>query len=590
MPIRAQYRSACGALLLVCGLITPAFARADEPAADDAGTVPEVIDVPDAGEAAPVPPPAIAQAPVAPAPTVTFDLHASYRLIGSEQSDLQLGVSGQGAPENLGHRFFFEHQLRVGGRLAFPKQDVEVLLDADLVKGLFSTGGTDGVLPVPAVPAGGVEQPLVADPLRNRAYAFDPSSFALRQLMVKWKTKYALLSLGATTFNFGMGVLANNAGTFEDPGFDAALGDQRFGDRVVRAAISTRPGELFGTPGGLASKFIVSLAADLVLEDSTATLVRPLDQWRAKGVFADRAVGGLLALVFRDTDGEAGLIVTRRSIFFSDTQPLDAFVTKGFGTDLSAWAFDLAADGHHKMDSGLELKGALEGTVVVGNTNHVRNDSCPGVTDAQRCNVIQGGLAARAGFSYGILSADLLGGYASGDANPFDDQVTNFKLARDFQAGFILFDQVIAWQSAAQVRRASDPLLTNAPPAGVELLSTNGSVTNAVFLQPTLKVRVIPELTLLASVLWARAAVPYEDAMWTTRAGKPTNAFGQHAGLNYGVELDAGANFKKKLGAVTAHAGLAVGVLLPGDAFLVDATGRTMDAVHRVKVRLGVWF
>jgi hypothetical protein len=212
------------------------------------------------------------------------------------------------------------------------------------------------------------------------------------------------------------------------------------------------------------------------------------------------------------------------------------------------------------------------------------------VTNAQRCKVLQGGFAARAGVSYGILSADLLGGYASGDGNPFDDQVTNFKLARDFQAGFILFDQVVAWQSAAQVRRASDPLLTNGPPAGVELLSTNGAVTNAVFLQPTVKVRVHPDLVLLASVVWARAAVPYADALWTTRTGKATNAFGQSAGLNYGVELDAGANFKKKLGAVTAHAGLAVGVLLPGDAFAMDASGKTMDAVHRVKVRLGVWF
>ena len=568
-------------LLLVCGLSSSAFAQAQE--TEDAGMIPKSVATPDAG----APPPEVVKP--APTPAATFDVHASYRLIGSEQSDLQLGRSDT-AMETLGHRFFFEHQFRIGGVLAIPKQHLEVLLDADLLKGLFTTGGTDGVLPVPTVPAGAAPQPLVADPLRNRPYAFDPSSFALRQLMVKWKTKYALLSLGATTFNFGMGVLANNAGTMDDPGFDATLGDQRFGDRVVRAAITTRPGELFGTPGGLASKFSVSLAADLVLQDSTATLVRPFDQWRDHGVFADRAVGGLLALVFRDTAGEAGLIVTRRSIFFADTQPLDAFVTRGFGTDLSAWAFDLAADGHHRLDSGLELKGAFEGTVVVGDTNHVRNDACPGVTDAQRCKVIQGGFAARAGVSYGIFSADLLGGYASGDGNPFDDQVTNFKLARDFQAGFILFDQVVAWQSAAQVRRASDPLLTNGPPAGVELLSTNGAVTNAIFLQPTLKVRVIPELTLLASVVWARAAVPYADALWTTRTAKATNAFGQPAGLNYGVELDAGANFKKKLGAVTAHAGLAVGVLLPGDAFVIDATGKTMDAVHRVKVRLGVWF
>ena len=188
------------------------------------------------------------------------------------------------------------------------------------------------------------------------------------------------------------------------------------------------------------------------------------------------------------------------------------------------------------------------------------------------------------------VTIDLLGGVASGDGNPFDAQITNFQMNRDFQAGFILFDQVVAWQSAAQVRRASDPLSTNVPPAGVELLSTNVSVTNAFFLQPTVKLRVHPDVTVLASVLWARALVPYADALWTTRTGSPTNAFGQKAGLAYGLELDGGLNYKKKLGAVVAHAGLALGVLLPGDAFLVDATGKTMDVVHRVKVRLGVWF
>ncbi len=33
----------------------------------------------------------------------------------------------------------------------------------------------------------------------------------------------------------------------------------------------------------------------------------------------------------------------------------------------------------------------------------------------------------------------------------------------------------------------------------------------------------------------------------------------------------------------------AAGVLLPGDAFVVEAQ-KTMDPVHRVKLRLAVWF
>lgn len=564
------------------------FATGGQPA--DAGAPVAEGPAPEAA-AGPPAPVASVEAPPPPAPPPSkfkLTLHGSYRLIFAEQSDLELGRrdSPTGAVETLGHRFFAEHQVRFG--LTLQRDDVELLFDVDFLKGLLSMGGGEQVVaPYPA-PAGAPPGLEVADRVRNN---LDASAILVpRQLMVRWTTKYGVLGFGATTFNFGMGLLAHDAGTMDDPGFDRELGDARFGDRVLRLSFATRPLQALGVQGEAARAFTAALAADLVLNDATSSLVRPFSDWATRGVFADRAFGGLLALLYQVERGEAGLIVARRQVYFADQPAIDPYVARALTTDLGAWVLDLAADARVPLASGLELRGAFEGALVAGDTNHVRNDACTGATPAQRCQVLQGGLVARGGFRWGVLSADLLGGYASGDTNPFDERVSNFKFTRDFQAGFILFDQVLAWQSAAMVRRAADPVLGSVPPAGVELLSTNGAVTNAVFLQPTVKVEVRPGLQLVGALLWARAPTAYADVLWTTRTAALTNGFGQRAGSNYGVELDLGVNWKHTFTTVSVHAGLAGGVLLPGDAFIVDETGKPMGAVHRIKLRLAAWF
>jgi hypothetical protein len=572
---------------LACGLwlaaATQAWAQAADAGAalaDDAGpevalATPAITDggapAPDAGQSE---------------PGFVTQLHASYRLVGSEQTDVQLGRRDTGAAvDTLGHRLFPEHQLRIGARTA--KGALELIFDADLLKGLVTTGGGDAVLASPVVPQGGAPGPLLADPLRNRAWGVNLSSLSIRQALLRWKTQAGLIGFGATTYNFGQGMLANGAGTPEEPGFDRDLGDQRFGDRVLRGSFTTRLPWLFGA-GPDELTFV--LAADLVLQDSTATLVRPFADWSKQGVFADRAVQGLLGVVYQRKEGQVALVISRRQTFFAETQPLDSLASVPFGTDLGVWVFDFAAGGRTKLEAGPELTGALDAVLVAGSTNHIRNDSCRGNGDTDRCRVLQGGAVARGALRSGIFTAELLGGYASGDSNPFDDQVSNFKFARDYQVGLVLFDQVLAWQSAAQVRRASDPLLTNSGPAGVELLSTNGAVTNAIFVQPTVKVQPLQDLELVGAVLWARAPTAYADAFWTSRTGVLTNAFGQPAGANYGFEFDLGANWKHRFDRFSVHAGLAGGLLLPGDAFVVDATGKKMDAVHRVKARCAVWF
>lgn len=510
--------------------------------------------------------------------------HLGYRLIGWAQPGLQLGRRDAGEPiETLGKKTFLEHRLRVGAEL---KRDaVELRFEADLVNGLLRALPSGYVLASQAAPAGSAPRPDLADPLRNRAWGASLSSFALRELSLRWRTPVGQLTLGATTFGFGLGMLSNPANAAPD----AELGDQRFGDRVARLAFSTRPLALALGPD--APDLTVAVGLDLVLQDATASLFRPVADW-GSGVLQDRAVGGILALLHKGDGRSLGLTVTRRSIRQPDSPELVAGVTVPFSTDLQVWAFDAAGDLQQRLgDSDLVLSAGAEGALVAGDADRVRNTTCPGNTDASRCKVLQGGLLARAGLRAGIVSFDLLGGFASGDADPFDDRVNNFRMSRDLPVGLILFDQVLAWQSAATVRRATDPLLTNAPAAGVELVSTNGAVTNALFLQPSVKVRPLPGLQLTAALLWAVAPQPVADVYWTLKSGALTNSFGLPAGKSYGLEADLGVDWRRELlPGLTLFAGVQGGLFVPGDAFAVDAAGATIDPVSRVKARAALAF
>ncbi len=539
----------------------------------------------------PLPAPAAAPAaktepPLVPLSVGSFTgaLHASYRLLGWAQPGLQLGRRDTTDPiDTLGKKTFLEHRLRVGGELR-NTEGLDFRFEADILNGLFAALPGGYVLAPQAVPPGGAPQPLLADPLRNQAWGVNPSSFALRELAVRWRGSAGQLTFGTTTFSFGQGMLTSPA----NGPVDAEAGDQRFGDRVVRLAFSTRP--LVKMMGPDAPDLTVAIGADLVLQDSTATLFRPFADWSEKGAIQDKAFGGLLALVHKAEGRELGLFITRRKVTSPDSPVLLQGTTLPFSTDLSVWAFDAAAKVERKL-AGLDAALAAEGALVLGDTNRVRNATCTGGAGGDRCKILQGGAVVRGGLDGARFGVDLLAGFATGDADPFDDQINNFKLSRDFPVGMILFDQVIAWQSASAVRRATDPLLSNAPAPGIDLLSTNGAVTNALFVQPTLKVKVAEGLQVWGSVLWAIAPQPVADPYWTLKTGAITNAFGQPAGKGYGLELDAGVNFKRALSpGLNLHAGLAGGVFLPGDAFVVDAAGTKMDAVARVKARAAIWF
>jgi len=229
-----------------------------------------------------------------------------------------------------------------------------------------------------------------------------------------------------------------------------------------------------------------------------------------------------------------------------------------------------------------------EAAEVYGNTTHT-----PNLNALFRAQVAQQGAAARALLSRGTVEAELEAGYASGDSNPFDDATTEFQFSRDFKVGLVLFDEVLLFQTQNAARRLADPNLSARPPPGIDLLPTEGAVTNALYLKPTLRWRpslFAGRLRLVGSVLFARAPQPYVDPYSSLIASAPLNPFGAAAGTNYGTEIDGAVSWRARLrGSAGYELGVQAGRLFPGNAFRM-ADGSRLAPVNAVRFRATLVF
>lgn len=569
-------RAFVSGFLVSAACLSPLAVRAEEPSTQTAAAV-----------AAPAPRPVEPAAAGTPRRIggVKVELRGSYRLLLWNQTDLPLGLRDHGeSAEKLGQTTFVEHRLRVGALLT--RGNLEFDFEVDALNGLLNAKDGEILQSYPA-PEGSVTRPDMADPLRNRSYGTSLNSFALRRAMLTYKSNIGNFAFGATSFSWAQGMLSNS-GADE---IDQELSDQRFGDRTVRLMYATKP--LYYLSGGEIEEDITSvLGFDLLLQDETGSLVNAGKEFSGvRGVLRDRGLQVVGALKHARGGYSSGLFMTKRWLTFEDSYALDPSVTVPFATMLSVFVADFALDYTKKLTDTLTAYGAFEGAFVTGRTNFARNASCLGLTEETQCNVSQQGAVARLGVKTERFTFDLLGGYASGDGNPFDADITNFRFDRDFKAGLILFDQVVAWQSAGMVRRATDPSVTNVPAAGVELLSTSGAITNAIFAQPTVKFRATKNTQFTGSALWAVAPQRYVDAFWLNRASAKKNGFGQDAQTGYGIELDLGADYRRELSkGVSLLVGVQGGYFLPGDAFAIDAQGTRMDPVYLVKGRTGLVF
>lgn len=458
-------------------------------------------------------------------------VNAALRLAQTVNSTIvldDLGTSEQPTP--------FEMRIRLGPELRF--NDFSLISEFDVATGaIFGT-------PDSTVVAARVPTPN-----------FKPAE--LRQLYLQYRWATGAARVGVQTNTFGLGILAN-AGAKDGESGD--FGIQNGGSVVARAAVLGRP---FHSLGG-AWKAVEPVAAfDLVVNDATANLLA-----------GDRALQGILGLRFNvDDDRQVGLTMIYRNQRRDNGAPGERS-TDAFVADLTGkWQV------MKTTDSSLTLAGEL--ALITGTTTQSRSDN------AEVLDVRQMGFVAKANYRKGRFGLLFDGGFASGDQNPYDTTLSNFRFDPNYKIGLVLFDQVLGYQTARSGWRAADPILTGVPPEGIDLLPSAGSITGAWYLFPRAKYGFADWIDVYGGPLFAFTTAQLTDPFNTRiNGGTPVNYVGGVPGSYLGTELDLGVTVH---GAVTSYLNISAtlegGVLLPGDAFR-NAAGGTMGPVGMGRLRL----
>jgi hypothetical protein len=381
----------------------------------------------------------------------------------------------------------------------------------------------------------------------------------VRQIYGEYKWATGVFRVGQQASNWGLGLLANSGAKDAEAG---DFGQAYFGTLAYRAAIAGRP--LFAL-GGVFRAIEPIIALDLIARDSNADFA-----------MGDRAFQGIFALRFnKDADNNVGIYTVVRR------QGREG-VTDG-GAQTNVFVFDVAGKWQFLKTDQQVLNVGFELAAVNGTTTQARNEASSLLT------VRQLGAALKSSYRYGKAQVYFDMGYASGDQNPSDGYVENFRFDRDFNVGLVLFDEVLGYQSARASARASDPMLVGQPPEGADLLPTGGAVTGAFYLNPRVRYGAREWLDVYGGPVFAFATAALTDP-FNTRVyggGVPLNALGGTPGSYLGTELDFGTQlrwkpWKELVLSTTAELGL----LLPGNAFTLRGGNGVMAPVGMARLRL----
>lgn len=381
----------------------------------------------------------------------------------------------------------------------------------------------------------------------------------LRKLYLEYKWATGVFRVGQQTSNWGLGLLANDGAKDPEAG---DFGQQQFGNLVYRALLAARP--LFAK-GGAWRAFETAFAADLVVRDNFGEFVK-----------GDRAFQGIIALRFaKDDNHNFGVYAVYRN-------QSNINVTDG-GKQTQVFVFDFAGRWEFMKRRQRDFKLGWELVGITGTTTQARN------TTADLLQVRQLGFAVKSAYRIRKTTIYLDGGFASGDQNPSDDRVENFRFDRDYKVGLILFDQVMAYQTARAAARASDPNILGRPPEGTDVLGTAGSVSGAWYLYPRVKVAVLDWFDLYGGPLFAFSTAKLTDPFNSNvGGGTALNFLNGTPGGYLGTEIDLGAQLrfhpvKELLLSVTGEGGL----FLPGSAFSLP-DGGVMAPIGFGRVRVAV--
>ncbi len=353
--------------------------------------------------------------------------------------------------------------------------------------------------------------------------------------------RYVALKMGLVRGQFGLGIVAN-AGEDAEPDrpeqspFDVAYAH----DRNLRFQLALLPFEPVRLKrGGVRNPLALVVAADAVMDDDTAN-------WSHGDRTYQVLSGALLHL-----DGlrlAAGTLYRQQA--YAEGGETAVWVAAVTGRwDVLRHTHRLWVEGElasYFGESDLSQSAVREGPFDVRAT----------------------GWVARAGYGRSGYDLVLEGGFASGDDNPFDDQINTFTFDREHRVGLLLFRQAMRINSAATAYNAADPTFRGTPSRGFDQLPTGGAIQNAIYINPRLRHRVVDGLTADLGYVYARSAVPVADAFQSGLAGgAPVGWRGARGARELGHELDFGLAYDWRLTYALLRFRTQLAVFLPGEAF-----------------------
>lgn len=374
-----------------------------------------------------------------------------------------------------------------------------------------------------------------------------------RHLWVEWRSPIGVFRLGQMPSHWGLGILANDG---EDR--DLRFGDRRYGDIVERVAFGTAPVAWF-SDAAWARNLKLLMAFDVVFRDEQARLMD-----------GDLAMQGAFALVYEERRWNVGGYAVYRNQEDDEGSTLEVTVA-----DISGGVrIPLGSD-------GMELALSAEVAMTVGHTNRALPERA-----REGMDVLGFGALIRADLDVpdAGLFPSLEIGFASGDNDRTDDVNRSFSFDPDHRVGLILFEQVLALQSARSSDLVTDPDFVAVPPDGVPWLPTNGAVTNAVYFYPSIAYEPVDWVRLNLAVLYAIAPSDLTDAYQTAlNGGYAANALGgRGGGRQLGLEIDAGVIFTVRAWhTLRFRVGAEGGFFVPGDAF--DAADVSLGNIYTVR-------
>ncbi len=441
---------------------------------------------------------------------------------------------------------------------------------------------------------------------RNDINGDDTRDFAelhLKRYWGRWESPIGILQLGRQGSHWGLGLAGNNG-----EGFENDFGDAYYGDNVDRVLFGTKPYSIFcrifSKEAPKNDPVTTAFGYDWhVARDSNSK--RGIDKLEALKAITDISsnsgktdmgddVHQYLGIIKIEAEPfEGGFYIARRIMEHPDIMvPPTYRPNKEF---LRAWIFDFYGKVQIKPDllNGGEI--FLEGELsrIVGETNLTvsKTEQQPLTDPFPVSDISQLGWVLKAGVRHSWVEAKITTGYASGDSNPFDSKVKNFKFHPDFNVGLILFESLLANVYSASAYNAINRFDEGGPikTLGADLLPSNGSVTNAFFLNPTVKIRPKESLEIIVGILWAQTATDYVDptmdGLFGGGAGmyNPFGAPSDHHAL--GCEADLSVSYTWEQPSWDLVMGLQYGHFFPGNVF-ENSRGKRMKDINQAQLRL----